>query len=329
MKRTFVQFTAPGQIDVLEGEIPSPAADEMLIATRCSAISSGTEMLAYRGQLPGDMALDASIPGMQGQALYPMQYGYALVGSVIASGNSKQTNLVGEKCFVFHPHDSHVLASSQSVVLLPDEIEAEDAVFLANMETAVGLLMDGAPMIGERVLIIGAGVVGLLTTALLAGNPHLSVDVVDLNHRRLLRAQALGAQHVFTPDTLPAEGDYDLVYELSGNPAGMNLALSAAGYAGRVVVGSWYGSKPAPLELGGRFHRSKLSIYASQVSQLDPKFTGRWTKKRRMDVALQCLQTIRPSRFITHTFDVNHAAEAYDLLDKNTEDVLQALITYS
>ncbi len=328
MNRKIVQFTAPFRVDTVEGPIPEPGDGEVLISSLCSAISSGTEMLAYRGQLPAGQALDESIEGMERPAQYPLRYGYSIVGSVIASKVNKTPPKKGQRVFAFHPHESHFATASSNLILIPDDVETDDAVFLANMETAVGLLMDGKPLIGERVLIVGAGVVGLLTTALLTRYPQLTVDVVDLKQSRLARAKALGASGINTPYTLSGDKNYDLVYELSGNPGGLQLALEAAGYAGRVIVGSWYGNKPVSLDLGGRFHRSKLNVYASQVSRLDPEFAGRWTKQRRMDVALQCLKTIRPGRFITHAFDVEKAAEAYQMLEEETEDILQVVLNY-
>lgn len=316
-----LQFSAPYKVELASATIEGPAPDQVLVAANYSAISSGTEMLAYRGLLPEKMLLDESIAGMQQDVSYPFKYGYALVGTVVQVGNRVDEEWLGRRVFAFHPHESHFVTSADTLICLPNDLSLEDALFLANMETAVSLLMDGRPMIGERVLVIGLGIVGLLTTSLLSRQKDLHVDVVDLNEKRRTWAKKLGASRTFTPETLGAavdlpENRYDLVYELSGNPAGLNTGILAAKETAKIVVGSWYGAKPAALSLGGRFHRSKLNIYASQVSKIDPSHAGRWTKSRRLTLALSLLKQLKPKRFISHQFRIEQAADAYKLLDQ-------------
>ena len=195
------------------------------------------------------------------------------------------------------------------------------------METAINFVMDGQPIIGERVALFGLGIVGLLTTALLARFPLSDLLCVDPIAARRQAALTLGATDA-RPSGEMTDGDFDLVYELSGAPSVLNQAIAATGFAGRVVIGSWYGQKSAALNLGGAFHRSRIRLISSQVSTIDPAWRGRWTKARRFDVAWQMLAALPLESLITHTLPVDEASSAYRLLDESADQVLQVLFTY-
>jgi threonine dehydrogenase-like Zn-dependent dehydrogenase len=210
------------------------------------------------------------------------------------------------------------------------------------METAVNFAQDGAPLTGERVAVVGQGIVGLLTTALLSRFPLEQLVTFD---RYLLRRQAslsLGASASLDPaeavpwsrgevDLLEAAttyGEFDLVYELSGDPSALDLAISLCGFGGRVVIGSWYGEKMAPVDLGGKFHRSRIQLIGSQVSTIAPSLSGRWDKPRRLGVAWEMLRKVKPASLITQTFPFEQAAEAYRLIDEHPEETVQVVLTY-
>ncbi len=324
-----VYFKAPFEVQTEPVEVPEPGDNQVLVETRLSAISGGTEMLVYRGQLPSDMDLDESIEGMDSEVAYPLQYGYSAVGHVKEIGARVNAHWLGQKVFAFRPHAGLFLSQDDALIRLPDDVSLEDGVLLANMETAVSFLMDGRPMIGERVLVIGLGIVGLLTAALLAQQSNLDVYCIDLQESRCRHAVALGVKASPPASLVGLEASFDLVYELSGHPSGLNQAISAARPSGRIIIGSWYGDKTSDIYLGGRFHRSKVNIYPSQVSTIAPELAGRWTKKRRMEVAISQLNRIRPSQFVSHKFHVNQAADAYSLINSGKEDVLQVLLEYS
>ncbi len=241
MKRLSVLFTAPRSIDVVEDTTPNIRPDQALVQSIVSAISAGTEMLFYRGQVPPEMEVDTSIAALAGQTRYPLKYGYAVVGEVIAVGANVDPVWQGRRVFAFHPHESCFAARPDELIPLPDNIEPEDAVFLPNMETAVNLVMDGRPMLGEQVVVIGQGVVGVLTTGLLAQFPLGQLIALDRFPLRLEMARAFGAHAAFDPATQPehalrstlAQGrGADLIYELSGNPGALNHAIALAGYNG-------------------------------------------------------------------------------------------------
>jgi threonine dehydrogenase-like Zn-dependent dehydrogenase len=188
---------------------------------------------------------------------------------------------------------------------------------------------------GERVVVLGQGVVGLLLTGLLSRHPLQSLLTYEGFSKRREISKRMGAQEVLEPGDGAAPAELllgprraDLVYELSGNPAALDLATALAGNEGRVVVGSWYGQKRANVDLGGHFHRGRVSLVSSQVSHINPALSGRWDKPRRFQEAWKWLAALKPGQLVTHTFDIQDAAQAYDLLDKNPQDALGVLLTY-
>jgi 2-desacetyl-2-hydroxyethyl bacteriochlorophyllide A dehydrogenase len=342
VKRLSLYFTGPYQVCVQEESLPPPVAGQVLVQTLVSAISPGTELLIYRGQAPTDIPVDETIPALAGDFGFPLKYGYAAVGRVMALGADVAPEWQGRLVFVFHPHESHFLASPAELIPVPSTLSAEEAAFLPNMETAVNFLMDGRPLIGEQVAVFGQGVVGLLTTALLAQLPLARLITLDRYPIRREKSLAMGAHASLdpvAPDALArmqsllqedrSHAGADLTYELSGNPAALDQAIAATGFNGRVIIGSWYGQKRVDLNLGGRFHRGRIRLISSQVSTIAPEWEGRWTKSRRLQVAWWMLQQIRPSQLITHCLPITQAAQAYALLDQHPEEAIQVMLTYT
>lgn len=342
MTRQSLVFKAPYEIGIIEEKLPQPATGEVLIQTRFSAISHGTEMMIYRGLFPADTEADLTIPALRHPLQYPFKYGYAVVGEIIATGNGISRDLIGQTVFCLHPHESCFTADTDSVITVPADINPREALFLANMETAVNLLMDGRPVIGEKVAVFGQGVVGLLTTALLAQFPLAALLTLDPYELRRDASQRAGAHLTLDPGLPEAaaqisacfandglNGLADLTYELSGNPDALNQAIAVTGFVGRIVVGSWYGSKPAAVDLGSHFHRRRLHLISSQVSTLTPDLATRWTHKRRFDVAWDMIRRIRPARFITRRIPFAQAPEAYQLIDKDPATDIQVVLEYA
>ena len=341
MERQALYFTGPRQVGRQTETLPSPALGQVLVKTIISAISPGTELLVYRGLAPADLAKDETITALAGDFSIPLKYGYAAVGQVLELGRGVAPGWEGRLVFAFQPHASHFLATPDELLRLPEGLTPEAAVFFPNMETAVTFLLDGQPLIGEQVAIFGQGIVGLLLTALLSRWPLSSLVTLDLYPRRRLLSEDLGAHLSLDPSApdalarlaadLQAGRPYpgaDLSYEISGNPAALDQAIAATGFSGRVVIGSWYGIKRSDLNLGGRFHRSRMRLISSQVSSIAPELTGRWNKTRRYHSTWQMLAQVLPARFITQRFPIAQAAQAYELLDRYPEDVIQVILTY-
>lgn len=341
MKRQSLYFLEPQRVEVREESLAAPGLGQVLVQTLLSAVSSGTELLIYRGQAPAEMPVDESIVALPGKFTFPLKYGYAAVGRVKALGPKVVQYWQDKLVFAFQPHESFFLAAPEELWLVPGDLTPEDAVFLANMETAITLALDGQPLLGEQVAIFGQGVVGLLLTALLSRLPLASLVTLDLYPRRRLASESLGADTSLDPQA-PEDmkqlltwlkgsrhhSGADLIYELSGNPAALDQAIAATGYHGRVVVGSWYGLKKVDLHLGVEFHRQRLKLISSQVSRLAPELSGRFNKSRVLELAWQMLRNIKPSRLITQRFPLTQAPQAYQLIDQNPGETLQVVLTY-
>lgn len=329
-KAQTLYFTSPKQIEIRETKLPDLKADEVLVETICSAISAGTEMLVYRGQFPHLADIHDAVSN---DLNYPLTYGYACVGRVKETGSQVDKSWRDKLVFAFQAHSSAFIAHPSSLIPLPASISPEAACFLPNMETAVNLVQDGAPILGERVLVLGQGIIGLLTASLLSEFPLESLIAVDQYE---LRREALSGKgqrskvKSLSPDDpgFLTSDKHDLTFELSGSPAALNDAIKSTAFSGRIVIGSWYGQKNSPIDLGGSFHRSRIKLISSQVSTISPELSARWDKSRRFDVAWKALERIQPERWITHRFSLSEAGRAYQLLDENPQETIQIIFQY-
>ncbi len=327
MNNSLVSFQAPYQVQTQEKPVPEPQAGQILVQVQSSAISPGTEMLVYRGQLPPEMQADDTIAALQEKFVYPMQYGYACVGVVVRGGDERRQEWVGRRVFAFQPHQRFFVCRPQEVIPIPTQVADEDALFFPNLETAVNLVQDAAPVLGERGVVFGLGVVGLLTALLLDQFPLSALTLVEPITLRQHKAQELGLTQVVSPQSALPE-DFDFAVEVSGAGAALQQAIQQVGFAGRVIVGSWFGSKPVSLDLGSRFHRQRIQLISSQVSTLSPCLVSRWDKTRRAGVVWQQIEKLQPRRLITHRFPVEEAAAAYHLIDQQPDVCLQVILTY-
>ncbi len=329
-------FTAPKRLEVCEDKLPDLPNDQVLVQTIVSAISAGTEMLAYRGQFP-NVPVDANIQALGGRFAYPLAYGYACVGRVIETGKDVKREWLDRLVFAFQPHASHFIAWPDLLIPVPADIWAETACFLPNTETAVNLVQDAAPILGERVIVFGQGIIGLLTSALLAEFPLEKLVCVDAFDLRREAALALGVSAALDPTgpdfAAQAAGmlgtGADLALELSGASEALNAAIRLTTFSGRIVVGSWYGEKQVQVNLGGAFHRSRIRLISSQVSTIAPELASRWDKPRRFEVAWNALRRIQPEKWITQRFSIEQAPLVYRLIDENPGETIQIIFDYS
>ncbi len=331
-------FTGPNQVQLKKSEIAPLNPNQILVEAIVSGISPGTELLMYQGQFPEGLAADSSIDALAEPLTYPFKYGYSMVGRVVDCGKEVDPKWLNQRVFTFQPHESHFVTQPNSVIPLPDSIASETAVFIPNMETAVSFIMDGQPAIGEKVLVLGQGIVGLLTTKLLSQFPLKTIITADFYPNRRKQSLGFGATQSFHPidegsqiQTHLNGEDYsgaDLTYELSGNPNALNLGIEQTGYNGRIVIGSWYGQKSAPIQMGGHFHRSQMQMISSQVSLIAPQWNGRWSKSRRFQTALHHLANFEIAQLITHRFPFSSASEAYNQLATQPDQTLQVILTY-
>lgn len=318
-----------------------PQPGQALVKTLASAISPGTELLIFRGQAPNDLDVDAAIKALKGSFAFPIKYGYTSVGQVLDVADASDEAWVGRTVFAFNPHETQFVADIDGLIPIPASVSVEDALFYPNMETAITFALDGAPLVGEQVAVFGQGIVGLLTTAVLGQYPLARLITADRYPFRRETSHELGADVSLDPalpdfidqmrDLLQGDRVYagaDLAFELSGAPQALDAAIAVTGFHGRVVIGSWYGKKQVKLDLGGAFHRSRISLISSQVSSLNPDITGRWNRTRRAQTVWQQIRKINPAQFITHRFRIDEAEAAYTLLNEKPGEAIQVIFEY-
>jgi threonine dehydrogenase-like Zn-dependent dehydrogenase len=325
---------------VEESPIPLARPNQVIVKTEMSAISAGTELLIYRGNIPTDIQLDTTISSLSHQLNFPTKYGYSCVGTIYSIGENVDPNFLHRRVFAFNPHEAYFALELESLVLIPEMISNENALFYPNMETAVNFIFDCEPKLGEVGIVIGQGIVGLLATELLNQFPLDAMFTLDNISIRRKQSLISGAKKTFDPKNINQvnklktllqrenSSGADFILEASGNPEALNLAIELTGFASRIIIGSWYGTKQAPLNLGGDFHRNRIQIVSSQVSSISPALTGRWHKSRRFEQVWTAIQEINPAKLISHRFSLADAAKAYQLLDKNPEQALQVVFKY-
>jgi 2-desacetyl-2-hydroxyethyl bacteriochlorophyllide A dehydrogenase len=321
-----VWFSGPRHVELREEVLPPLRADDVWVQSLASAISHGTEMLVFRGQVPPGLELD--LPTLRGSFDFPIKYGYASVGRVVEAGAAVDVIRKGDLVFAHHPHQTQFVVPESLVVRLPGLAEPTLGVFLANVETALNVVLDAVPRLGERVLVFGQGVVGLLITQLLRRTGVGGLCVVDpVAHRRALALQ-VGADTALAPDQLGEASEFDLAIEASGNPAALDLAIPRVAFGGTVIVCSWYGTKPVSVSLGGAFHRRRLRIISSQVSTIDGALQPRWTRERRLALARELLPDLQLGVLVSHRFPFDQAAQAYALVDQHPDETTQVVLEY-
>ncbi|WP_017941501.1 MULTISPECIES: zinc-binding alcohol dehydrogenase [unclassified Thioalkalivibrio] len=281
--------TGPGSGELRPEALAEPGPGEVRVRTQFTAISRGTEALVFHGRVPESQYQAMRAPFQAGDFPWPVKYGYISVGTVEAGGEAE--GLAGQRVFCLHPHQSAYVVPAAAVVPVPDEVPSARAVLAANMETAINAVWDLQPGPGDRIAVIGAGVVGLLVAWLLRGIPGTRVTLIDSNPGRETVATALGLE-IGTPDAArenPGLQGLDAVVHASGNPAGLEQALALAGVEARVVEMSWYGDQPVPAPLGEAFHSRRLTLRSSQVGRIPPERAARWDYRRRLELALSLL----------------------------------------
>jgi threonine dehydrogenase-like Zn-dependent dehydrogenase len=273
---------APGQAEIRSATLTDPGPGEVLVRTLHSGISRGTETLVFHGRVPPDQYDAMRAPFQEGDFPAPVKYGYLNVGLV----EQGPPELRGRTVFCLYPHQTAYVVPAGAVVPLPDGVPARRAVLAGTVETAVNALWDAAPLVGDRVSVVGAGMVGCSVAALLARFPGVRVQLVDADPGRADVAARLGVEFALPP---AASGGRDLVVHASATSAGLQRSLDLLAAEGRVIELSWYGSNDVNLSLGGAFHSRRLTIRSSQVGTVSPARASR-TFRDRLTLALELLR---------------------------------------
>ena len=291
---------APGRGELRRETLPPLRDGDVLVRSLYSAISRGTESLVFRGEVPPSEYQRMRAPFQQGDFPAPVKYGYINVGVVEAGCGAQAQALVGRRVFCLYPHQQAYVVPATAVVALPDAVPSARAVLAANLETAINAVWDASPTLGDRITVVGSGVLGALVAWLCARIPGTEVELIDLDPSRAALATALGAGFAL-PDG--ARGNCDLVIHASGAPAGLARALELAGDEATVLEMSWYGQRSVTLALGEAFHARRLTLRSSQVGRLPPRQAPRWTYRRRMELALSLLVDSLPDVLISGESD--------------------------
>jgi hypothetical protein len=275
--------TAPGQGEFRADALPEPSSDEASVRTLWTGVSRGTETLVARGEVPASERDRMRAPFQDGDFPFPVKYGYLNVGTVEAG----PAELRGRTVFALFPHQSRFVVPAQALVPVPGAVPPRRAVLAGAVETAVNVLWDADAAIGDRVVVIGAGMVGAAVARVARGIPGVDVTLVDVDPSKARLAAALDVEFSLAP---AAPADADVVIEASGSDGGLPLALRLAPTDGEVVVAGWYGSRAVPLELGADFHSRRITIRSSQVGAVSPRRRSRRTTRQRLELALRLLE---------------------------------------
>lgn len=275
-------YVRKGAAELRSARLPAPAPGEALVRTLFSGISRGTERLVFEGAVGESEFKSMCCPMQEGSFPFPVKYGYCATG-VVEDGPPA---LLGRNVFALHPHQDFFVAPAKALAPIPEQVPARRATLAANMETALNAVWDAGAGPGDRIVVVGCGIVGLLVASLATRLPGTAVTAVDTNPARQTLAAALGAAFA-TPDRAPA--DADIVFHTSATGAGLNTAIKCAGIEGTIVEMSWYGGKPVQVELGGIFHSQRLKLVSSQVGMVSPGRRERWDPRRRLTSALGLL----------------------------------------
>ena len=279
-------YVAPQRAELRAQTLSAPGEGQVLVGSRFSAVSRGTEGLVFRGAVPDSEHQRMRAPLQEGAFPFPVKYGYAVVGTIVDGDAAMK----GRTVFVLHPHQDRFVAPASMAIAVPDKVPPRRAVLAANLETALNALWDGAALPGMRIAVVGAGVVGALVAWLAGQLPGSDVILVDVLPQRAELAARLGVAFAL-PDAAPE--DCDLVFHASASTQGLATCLQAAGEEARIVELSWYGAQTISAELGAAFHSRRLILSSSQVGQVAPAMRPRWSHRRRLAKALELLTDAR------------------------------------
>lgn len=329
MRARSLWFVGPRRVEIRPVELDGDDPARPVIRTVVSGISTGTELLAYRGEIDPSVPLDDALGALGGTFAFPFRYGYSCVGRVERPSPSFPE---GASVFAFHPHQDFIAVDPADAILV-DGIEPHAATMLPLVETALQVSMDAGAGPGEVVVVAGLGVVGLLTSLLLQRS---GADVMGIEPRldRRKLANDLGVVAIEPGEIADAVDERtdgagaDLAIEASGRPDALAAALGLLRHEGLALVASWYGTRRVELPLGGPFHRRRLTIRSTQVSTIPAVRSGRWDRARRLRVARDLLPSLPLDAIGSKAFPFERASDAFEALDRGEPGVAHATLVY-
>ncbi|ETX06113.1 zinc-dependent alcohol dehydrogenase [Candidatus Entotheonella palauensis] len=314
-------FQAREEAAILPESLPVVTDGWCEIRTQFSALSPGTERLVYTARVPPELAGHMRCPYMGGAFTFPVKYGYSLVGTVSAG----PADWLGRTVHVLHPHQDQCVVRCEDAYAFPPDVPPGRATLASNLETAVNVLWDAQVALGERVLVVGFGIVGSLVARLLSLIPGVQLEVVDAAPAKQRLAEDMG---FCSPRAEDLEPSFDLAIHASASSEGLQVALDHVGFEGRVVELSWYGTRPVTVQLGGTFHNQRKRIISSQVSTIAPAQRPRWDNQRRKALVFDLLRRPEFDAHITHTVAFEDLPQVFQRLAHPPTEGLAYLVDY-
>ncbi len=311
----------PGTGEIRPVTLPEQGPGDVLVRTLRSGVSRGTESLVFRGGVPPSQYASMRAPFQEGDFPGPVKYGYLNVGRV----EDGPPDLYERTVFCLYPHQTSYVVPAEAVVVVPEEVPPSRAVLAGTVETAINALWDAAPLMGDRIAVVGAGMVGCCVARLLARFPGVRVTLVDVDGAREGVAAALGVEFAL-PDDAP--GGCDLVVHTSATSTGLQLSLDLLAPEGTVLDLSWYGDSEVRLSLGGAFHSGRLTIRGSQVGAIPPSRRSRRSLADRLGIALDLLRDPAFDALLTGESRFDELPDVLTRLESGTLAALCHVITY-
>lgn len=305
------------QSEVRTSESAQIAGNKLHVRSLYSLISLGTELLVARGKVPADMHEFMRVPYMEGEFIFPVKYGYSLVGKITGTDTL---------CHVMYPHQNECLIDPEDFFEIPKDIPPKRAILASNLETALTGIWDGSVKPGERIAIVGFGMIGSLIARIVTGIPGTEVSIIETHESRKAYAEQFGFKVLDDPSD--AIEPYDIAFHTSGTGAGLQTALNLVGLEGRIIEMSWYGDVSVNVYLGGEFHILRKQLISSQVSRIPVSMLARWDHRRRMKVVFDLLQDQAYDMHITHEISLKEAEELFNQWRKNLPEGLGYCIVY-
>lgn len=315
-------FNGKKDAEIVTRKIPDLENGECKIETHHTSISSGTELLVYRGKIPSELHTSMKCPYFEGSFSFPVKYGYSLVGRVFEGSKS----LMNKYVHILHPHQDVCVVKQEDVFVIPDNIPLNRATLGSNLEAAVNGLWDSNVNIGDKVLIVGFGIIGSLLARLLSFIQEVEVEIIDIDLEKIALAEEFGFI-AYEPEKLLVN-TFDLSFHASASGEGLQSAINAVGFEGKIIDLSWYGVDKVNLHLGGNFHKYRKKIISSQVTKIASVQRSRWSNQRRKELVFKLLRKSEFDQHITHTVHFDDLPQFFTEIENKSTQGLSYLVNY-